>query len=144
MRAALFAGASFWIAISSRRDQFYANAIAWRTYLLRSGRSVVTTEPVLWEWLNTLADSATRGIAAEGYRRCHRDERVEVIRADDRLSDAAISLFESRNDKSWSLTDCLSFVVMNEMKLTEALTADHHFRQAGFRPALLDDAPDLS
>lgn len=43
-----------------------------------------------------------------------------------------IDLFRRRSDKEWALTDCISFVVMNDEKLAEALTADHHFEQAGF------------
>lgn len=45
-------------------------------------------------------------------------------------------LFAARPDKGWSLTDCVSFVVMEEQKLTEALTTDHHFTQAGFHALL--------
>jgi uncharacterized protein len=41
-------------------------------------------------------------------------------------------LYNARSDKGWSLTDCISFEVMREHGLTEALTADHHFTQAGF------------
>lgn len=41
-------------------------------------------------------------------------------------------LYDARPDKSWSLTDCISFVVMAERDLTEPLTGDHHFDQAGF------------
>lgn len=43
-----------------------------------------------------------------------------------------IRLYEQRRDKQWSLTDCISFVVMKREGLTEALTGDHHFEQAGF------------
>ena len=50
----------------------------------------------------------------------------------------AVELFRDRTDKAWSLTDCLSFVVMNEQNLVDALSTDHHFRQAGFRTMLLD------
>ena len=67
MEAAYFADAPFWIALSSRRDQFHPHAIAWRQHLVRSRVSLVTTEAVLWEWMNELADPAMRGTAAEGY-----------------------------------------------------------------------------
>jgi predicted nucleic acid-binding protein len=51
----------------------------------------------------------------------------------------AVELFRTRSDKSWSLTDCLSFVVMQEEQLSDALTPDHHFRQAGFRALLIEE-----
>jgi uncharacterized protein len=49
------------------------------------------------------------------------------------LFSAGLELFRSRRDKEWSLTDCMSFVVMRERGITDALTNDHHFEQAGFR-----------
>jgi predicted nucleic acid-binding protein len=54
------------------------------------------------------------------------------------LNAEALRLFGGRPDKGWSLTDCLSFVVMNRRSIQDALTSDHHFEQAGFRAALLD------
>ena len=47
-----------------------------------------------------------------------------------------MDLYDSRNDKQWSLTDCISFVVMQDYEITDALTGDHHFEQAGFRALL--------
>jgi len=48
--------------------------------------------------------------------------------------------FAARPDTEWSLVDCLSFVVMKQRRLTQALTTDHHFAQAGFRALLREDA----
>jgi predicted nucleic acid-binding protein len=53
------------------------------------------------------------------------------------LFDAGLELYSRRPDKEWSLTDCISFVVMEEHGLTEALTTDHHFEQAGFTALLM-------
>lgn len=53
------------------------------------------------------------------------------------LSTAAVSLYGSRADKDWSLTDCLSFVVMQRRGIAEALTTDHHFEQAGLKAVML-------
>lgn len=64
-----------------------------------------------------------------------------MVPIDDRLTEGALSLYETRGDKNWSLTDCSSFVIMTERRLTDALTADRHFRQAGFRAVLLDNPP---
>jgi predicted nucleic acid-binding protein len=132
-----FADTSFWIALSSKRDQYRSHAIAWHAIILRSGIRIVTTEAVLWEWLNALAASPTRATAAEGYRRIHADKLVEVVPFDPELNAAAIDLYRSRGDKNWSLTDCLSIVVMERLGLTEALTTDHHFAQAGMKVLML-------
>jgi predicted nucleic acid-binding protein len=56
----------------------------------------------------------------------------EIVPPDPDLFERGIDLFARRADKAWSLTDCISFVVMTERGLTEALTGDHHFEQAGF------------
>ena len=140
--AACFADTSFWIALSSKRDQYHSQAMAWHAAVIRSGSKIVTTEAVLWEWLNALADTTTRAIAAEGYRRAHGDSRVEIVPFETELNSAAVDLYRSRGDKDWSLTDCLSFVVMERHRLTEALTTDHHFEQAGMK-ALMLSQPSL-
>jgi predicted nucleic acid-binding protein len=49
---------------------------------------------------------------------------------------SAIEYFSERSDKEWSLTDCISFLVMQRLDLREALTADEHFHQAGFEALL--------
>lgn len=60
------------------------------------------------------------------------DEGVVLLPPDQILFDAGLELYASRSDKEWSLTDCISFVVMRERGITDALTGDHHFEQAGF------------
>ncbi|HZW34899.1 MAG TPA: hypothetical protein VFF52_29520 [Isosphaeraceae bacterium] len=57
---------------------------------------------------------------------------VDIIHIDSALDLAAWALWLSRPDKDWSLVDCASFVIMPRQGLTESLTADHHFDQAGF------------
>ena len=69
----------------------------------------MTTEAVLWEWLNGFSDASTRAVAAEGYRRAHSDARIEVVPFHPELIASAVHLYRTRPDKSWSLTDCLSF-----------------------------------
>ena len=140
--ASYFADTSFWIALSSKRDQYHAQAIAWHAAVMRSGSRIVTTEAVLWEWLNALADTTTRATAAEGYRRAHSDKRVEVVPFDPGNIVAAVDLYRSRGDKEWSLTDCLSVIVMERRRLTEALTTDRHFEQAGMKALMLSE-PNL-
>ena len=65
---------------------------------------------------------------------------VKIVAPDQALLDRGLALYRARPDKDWSLTDCISFVVMEREKIAEALTADHHFEQAGFL-ALLKPPP---
>ena len=139
--AALFADTSFWIALSSRRDAHHARALAWSRDLARTQARILTTEAVLWEWMNALSDSSARRVAAAGYQRCHHDSNIEVIPFSAGLIDAAMQLYSTRDDKNWSLTDCFSFVVMEQCHLAQALTTDHHFLQAGFEAVLLNEPP---
>ena len=69
------------------------------------------------------------------------DPSVQIVQIAESLYLRAIRLFQDRSDKEWGLTDCMSFVVMQEYGLTDALTSDNHFRQAGFRALLLEDSP---
>jgi uncharacterized protein len=136
-----FADTSFWMALSRKRDQHNRHAVAWNQFVIRTGSSIVTTEAVLWEWLNGLSDASTRGVAAEGYRRAHTDARIEVVPFQAELIDSAVQLYRTRPDKDWSLTDCLSFVVMERRHLTEALTTDGHFEQVGLKVMMLVQPP---
>lgn len=64
--------------------------------------------------------------------------RVEIVPLSDDLLDRALTLYGDRPDKEWGLVDCASFVVMTDRGMVNALTADDHFRQAGFIPLLRD------
>ncbi len=67
------------------------------------------------------------------------DLAVEVVPPTHEQFQRALDRYEMRPDKDWSLTDCLSFLLMEERGIADALTADHHFEQAGFR-ALMREA----
>ena len=70
------------------------------------------------------------------YRSLVNHPRVKIVAAETRLFQRGVELFEQRRDKDWSLTDCLSFVVMQDEGITQALTGDKHFEQAGFTALL--------
>jgi len=99
---------------------------------------MLTSEAVLLETANTLSrpDWREKAIALINHIRARDD--VEVVPFESSIRDRGWTLFSKRLDKSWSLTDCISFEVMQERGLVEALAADSHFRQAGFHPVLLD------
>jgi uncharacterized protein len=97
-----------------------------------------TTAAVLIEIGNALSSSNRSG-AAEFIDEMHRADNAHIANIDSQLLQKALQLYRDRNDKTWGLTDCLSFVVMSENALSDALTADHHFIQAGFNALLVSD-----
>ena len=99
-------------------------------------RRIVTTDCVLLEVGDACSHPRHHGDFLALYEVLARDERVEIVRLTPELLDRGVALFRSRADKEWPLTDCISFVVMQDHELAEALTADHHFVQAGFKALL--------
>jgi hypothetical protein len=73
-----------------------------------------------------------------------KDKRFTVVPQSRRLFEQGLDLYRSRADKEWSLTDCIFFVVMTEHGLTDALSSDHHFEQAGFRALLRLSPPTVN
>jgi len=100
---------------------------------LRSRKTkVTTTTGVLLEIGNSLAKPHVRPYAGQAIESLLRDPSVEVVQLNNELFARALELYQRRSDKEWGLVDCVSFVVMSDRGLTEALTSDEHFEQAGF------------
>jgi predicted nucleic acid-binding protein len=135
----LFLDASFAIALSAPSDQHHARAVELAGLIESQSDRLITTHAVLLEIGNALARQRYRGQAIELLRAIHADPSVEVVPLSELLYNRAFELYQRRRDKDWGLTDCVSFELMTERGLQDALTADDHFRQAGFR-ALLTEA----
>lgn len=118
------------IAWVNARDRAHAAVAA---YLDGFAGRLVTTEWVLVEFADALSAPAARSTAVAFVRAIRTDPLFEVVGYEPDVFRAGFDLFAARPDKAWSLTDCISFAVMAGRGLTEALTADHHFEQAGFR-----------
>jgi uncharacterized protein len=91
---------------------------------------------VLAEVADALCDAANRNACVDFIDDLRRSSRVKVEPASRASFESGWKLYGTRRDKDWSLTDCISFVVMQRHGITEALTGDHHFEQAGFRALL--------
>jgi len=81
---------------------------------------------------DALAAPCQRGVFAVLLERLLADPNVTIVPPSQELFERGVELYNDRPDKDWSLTDCISFVVMDQHSLTDALTGDHHFEQAGF------------
>ena len=130
---ALFADTSFYVALWNPNDRMHAAA---SEFSRASSVPVFVTEYVLVELGNFLSRSQSRARFPALVRSLQRDPHTIIISASSRLLGAGLRPYEGRPDKEWSLTDCISFVVMLGHGLTEALTTDHHFEQAGFKALL--------
>jgi uncharacterized protein len=84
---------------------------------------------------------AERSVVTELWHWLKRNPNRYIASISGSLFERGMEVFRQRPDKSWSLTDCLSFVLMQDQQLTDALTCDHHFVQAGFRALLLEQPP---
>ena len=125
----LFADTSFYVALLNPRDIMHVKALQVGDYFRRP---VLPTDFVLLELGNVLSNVGQRSLFSKLADRLRSDPNVRIVAASRDLLDKGLRLFSRREDKEWSLTDCTSFVIMQEEDLTEALTTDHHFEQAGF------------
>ncbi len=131
-----FADTFYYLALLNPDDQAHARVVA---LARRSSGPVVTTAWVLTEVGDAMAAPALRPVFLDLMRSLRADPETEIVPPDPGLFERGLDLFSRRPDKARSLTDCISFVVMSEGGLTEALTGDHHFEQAGFRALLRPD-----
>ncbi|MGE0607244.1 MAG: type II toxin-antitoxin system VapC family toxin [Pirellulales bacterium] len=125
----VFADTSFYIALVNPGDEAHTAA---RTHAAGYRGQVVTTDFVLVELGNMLSRVGDREVFVQLWNQLQSDPRTSIVPADRGLLSRAQDLFASRLDKEWSLTDCASFVVMQEAVIREAFTTDHHFEQVGF------------
>ena len=132
----LFADAGYWIAVLHSRDQLHVRARALAAGL--GSTAIVTTQLVLVETLDHLAGLGERhrSLAVRLVRELDANPDVKVVPQTDAQFRAAIERYAARPDQTWSLTDCASFLVMEERNITEALAYDRDFEQAGFTALL--------
>jgi predicted nucleic acid-binding protein len=130
----LFADTFYFLALRNRRDEAHNRAKAITQQI--TGRTLVTTAWVLTEIGDALAAPANRAGFGELLQFLRSNSQVMIVPPDAKLFEQGIEFYRRRPDKAWSLTDCISFVIMTDLEISEALTADHHFEQAGFRALL--------
>jgi uncharacterized protein len=135
-RDRLFLDTAFIQALLNPRDHYHGSAKLLFPRI-RAATEVWITEAIFAEVGNALS-GANRNGAVQFIQQCYRTENIRVVSVDTKLLSQALALYQSRPDKTWGLTDCISFVVMQQQNLTDAMTTDRHFIQAGFRALMLD------
>jgi predicted nucleic acid-binding protein len=100
---------------------------------------LVTTDAVLIEVGNALSALRWRALGVALLADVRASSDVEIVALTPELMERAVDLYSTRPDKEWGLTDCISFIVMVDRGITEALATDQHFVQAGFRALLREE-----
>jgi uncharacterized protein len=129
----VFADTFYFLALGNRSDDAYPNALSLSQRL--TGR-LITTTWVLTEFADACAAPNRRAAFLTWLATLEADPIVTIVPASQALFERGVQLYSKRPDKEWSLTDCISFTVMDDFQIVDALTADHHFEQAGFRALL--------
>ena len=131
--SAVFADTFFYLALLNDRDPAHSRALAES----RIPRQIVTTEFILLELGNACARAEDHADFLAIIAGIRASPRMKIVPLDSPLLHRGLELMADRSDKDWSLTDCISFVIMGDTGIREALTGDHHFQQAGFRALLI-------
>ena len=127
---AVFADTVYFLALLNPADQFHQQS---RALNQQPPGPLLTTEFILTEVGDALSRPENRLRFARLLQLLDQQPDVEILPATSALFRLGCQFHAQRPDKEWSVTDCISFVVMQERGLEEALTSDHHFEQAGFR-----------
>ncbi len=130
---AVFADTFYFLALVNTTDSAHEKAT---TFSVSREDAIITTAWVLTELADALCNSSHRRAFQRVFDGLKADSGTSIVPPSRSLFDRGIELYNARDDKDWSLTDCISFVVMEEHGIKEALTGDRHFEQAGFRALL--------
>jgi len=136
---AVFVDTVGWIALVHRGDNLHQKVTNVYRDIGRVRR--ITTDAVLVESCNAFSNVTMRPLALALLEKIEKAEELdvlEVIHVSEELIKEGWELFKNRMDKGWSLTDCISFMVMKNMGVSKAITSDHHFEQAGFSILIKD------
>lgn len=126
----IFVDTSFIVALVNERDQYHQRAVELVDQY--DAQPLVTTDSVLLEIANALS-RAYKAEAVQVIENLLSSDNIEIVHLTPDLFGRAFELYKTRQDKTWGLVDCISFVIMQSRNIPTALTFDQHFVQAGFQ-----------
>ncbi|MFO0907229.1 MAG: hypothetical protein U0794_02510 [Isosphaeraceae bacterium] len=133
---AVFATASYYLALVNPRDPLHVRAVSLSEVL---AEPVVTSAWVLQQLADALASPPARAGFLHLLDTLAADPHTTIVEPDPNLWRRGLVLYRARPDRRWSLTDCLTFEIMRERGITRALTGDPCFEQAGFMALLMPE-----
>ncbi len=132
----IFVDTGYLLAALNPRDELFGRAQIWAQAVREP---LITTEYVICELVNSLSAPNDRLKAHAVVAEIQSSTSWELVHSNQALFSDGLLLHQQREDKHWSLTDCLSFVVMQQRNITQALAFDLHFEQAGSQALLRRD-----
>ena len=134
--ADIFMDTAGFLALWDAADAHHARAVRLQAELAHKRRRFLTTDYILDETATLLLVRHSHAAAVDFLQTAFASEFLQLQWVDSDRFHIASKLFAQHDDKEWSFTDCVSFVVMHELSIQDCFTTDHHFRQAGFIPLL--------
>ena len=134
--AEVYMDSAGFLALWDTNDEYHTAAIALQEELARKHRRFLTTDYVVDETVTLLLVRHSHAAAMDFLDTVERSEALRLEWIGPERFHAASALFRKHSDKEWSFTDCVSFAAMGELRIRDAFTTDHHFKQAGFVPLL--------
>ena len=141
-RQSIFVDTSAFVGLIVNSDSIHPASLSVMAELTAKKCRLITTEFVLAELANGLSGVRFRSVVAAFIGQITHNPSVTVVWSDQEFFSSSLALYQDRPDKNWSLTDCASFVVMNDRGIDTAFTTDGHFEQAGF-VRLVDGGSDV-
>ena len=127
-----FIDAGAFVAQSYTSDQYHKEALAIAQRMKNKHPIGITTDFVLSEVLTFLQRKLGHQSAIKFHETIKSATDLIIIYTSQKDFDRAIEIFKQYQDKTFSFTDCTSFTIMRNLKITQAFTFDSHFQQAGF------------
>jgi predicted nucleic acid-binding protein len=131
---------SFILALENKDDRHHERAKALDRELLAENAVLLLHWGIVLEIADGYARLSRRAKGLQILAKFEGEEAYHNRPITESLLQQALDLYRLRSDKEWGLTDCVSFALMKQEGIVEALTADTHFRQAGFTALLLESS----
>ncbi|GIK56853.1 MAG: type II toxin-antitoxin system VapC family toxin [Chloroflexi bacterium] len=132
----VFVDTAAWLALLNSRDKYHKDANQMMAKLRQQKQKLITTDFVLLEVADALAAPDFRAQTIRFINSLRQTPFLTIVPVSKSLYEEAWQFYSKRPDKAWGLTDCSSFVIMQQEHITVAFTADHYFVQAGYQKLL--------
>lgn len=138
MNKTCFIDSACFIALLNKSDSLHEKTQSILSQKISKKSSFITSVPVLFETADAFSSPATRNSIPTFFSYLKESSNTRIIPMNHDLWNKSVEIFTKHSDKKWSFTDCSSMAIMIDEEISEIITPDHHFKQAGFI-ALLND-----